>query len=99
MPSTVTNIKSSNRQNGYKEHLCVPKEVQLEVGKIIVFMLSQVRIYVICKESKLEAVGVKTTNKFLDNIGEHIKPMGVVETCDCSHISHAGYMQCYLQAI
>jgi hypothetical protein len=40
VPATVTNIKSSNRQNDIKKRFCGSKEVQLETGEVLGSMLS-----------------------------------------------------------
>lgn len=84
VPATVTNIQLSNKQNGSKKHLCWSKEVQLETSEVLASMSSY-------------AVGVKIASKYLDKVGEHIKPMDVLETCEHFQISRAGYDAVYKQ--
>lgn len=40
VPATVTNIQSSNKENGSQKHLCCSKEVQLETSKVLASMYS-----------------------------------------------------------
>lgn len=87
----MSNIQSSNRESGSKKHLCGSKEVQVKTGKVLASMLSQSKVYAICEEPKLEAVGIKIANKYLSKVGENIEPTHILETCDRSQISHAGY--------
>jgi len=60
-------------------------------------MLSQSKVFAICDEPKLKAIGVKIAKKYLSKVGENIKPMDILETCNQSQISHACYNAFYKQ--
>lgn len=49
----------------------------------------------ICEDPKLESVGVNMTNKYLNKIGERVRPCDVLETCDRNGITHNGYEAIY----
>lgn len=93
--ATVNRIQTFNNTSGSKRRLCGTKDIQAETGKVLASMLSQTEVNAICEEPKLEGVGVKIANKYLDKIGELIQPIDILETCDRNMISHSGYDAIY----
>ena len=95
VPATVNRIQASNNTSGSRRRLCGTKDIQVKIGKVLASMLSQTEVNAICEEPKLEGVGVKLANKYLDKIGEIIHPADILETCDRNMISHSGYDAIY----
>ena len=97
VPATVDKIQASNNASGSRKHLCGTKDIQVQTGKVLASMLSQTEVNAICEEPKLEGVGVKLANKYLNKIGEIIQPTDILQTCDRNMISHSGYDAFYKQ--
>ena len=81
VPATMNKIQASNNTSGSRRRLCGTKDIQVQTGKVIASMLSQIEVNAICEEPKLEGVGVKITNKYLEKFGEIIQSADILETC------------------
>jgi hypothetical protein len=95
LPATVKNIQTMNIESGSRQRLHGSKATQAQTGTILASLLSQTEVSVICEDPKLESVGVNMTNKYLNKIGERVRPCDVLETCDRNGITHNGYEAIY----
>ena len=79
-----------NIESGSRQRLHGSKATQAQTAKILASLLSQTEV-VICEDPKLESIGVNMINKYLNKIGERVRPCDVLETCDRNGITHNGH--------
>jgi len=54
-------------------------------------LLLKIEVNTMMSSLQFSSVAIKTTNQYLEKIGEFVRPDTIFETCDQAEITHRGY--------
>ena len=96
-PTTTKYVQTVNQETGSRQRLRGDKMVQIQTGKVLASLLSEVEVTSMCESSKLSAVGIHMANFYLDKIGENVGANEICEAMDRNGITQVGYAAVYKQ--
>jgi len=80
LPTIVKDIQTMNIELDSRQRLYGSKATKTQTGKMLASILSQTKVFVICEDPRLESIGINMTNKYLNQIGKHVRPYDILET-------------------
>lgn len=94
-PETTRQIHAQNALGSTHRRLCGTQEMQERTGKVFGSLLSRTEVGTLMTLPAFKTVGVRMANFYLNKIGEKVGTRSVLQTCDESGITQAGYNSFY----
>jgi len=82
VPTTTNHIQIVNQETGSRQRLHGDKTMQSQTDKVLASLLSKVEVAAMCESSKLNTIGIRMANFYLDKIGDTVGTNEICETMD-----------------
>jgi len=81
---TSSKVQEENACEVKRKRMCGNSEDQVKTAKVMATLLSKREVETMMSSPRLTSTATKTTNVYLQKIGQSIGPYTILETCDCT---------------